>query len=86
MNAEQARGYVRDALLQVVPDADVEQLGPDEPLRDAFELDSLDFLSFVEHLSAATHVRIDEDDYPHLTSYEGCVSFLQQAASAATTG
>jgi acyl carrier protein len=72
---------IQEALRQVVPDADVGALAPDEPLRDALEMDSLDFLSFVEHLSSATGVRIDEDDYPNLLTFESCVRFLQAGAS-----
>lgn len=54
MNGDEARRHVRDALLQVVPDADLEHLADGESLRDALELDSLDFLAFVESLSAST--------------------------------
>lgn len=85
MNDEQADGCVRRALLQVVPQSDVAQLSPDEPLRDALEMDSLDFLSFVEHLSAEAQVRIEEDDYPQLVSYADCVRFVS-TAPVITTG
>jgi acyl carrier protein len=74
---------LREALHQVVPDADLDHLRPDEPLRDALELDSLDFLSFVEHLSAATGLRIDEDSYRKLTTYQSCVQFLDAAEASA---
>ena len=47
--------------------------------RSELELDSLDFLSFVEHLSAATGVRIDEDDYPDLVSMATSVAFLTRS-------
>lgn len=80
MNGDEARRCVRDALLQVVPDADLEHLGDGESLRDALELDSLDFLSFVEQLSASTGVRLDEVDYPRLTTMESCVLLLTTAA------
>lgn len=74
-----ARDLVAEALRSVVPDADVEGLDPDEPLRDALELDSLDFLSFVEDLSARAGVRIDEDDYPQLQTLSGCERFMGAA-------
>ena len=76
MNGDEARRCVSEALLQVVPDADLDHLADDEPLRDALELDSLDFLSFVESLSAATGVRLDEVDYPRLTTMASCVLLL----------
>jgi len=83
VNHQEAQQCLRQALLQVVPDADLEHLAADEPLRDALELDSLDFLSFVEHLSAATHLRIDEGDYRKLTTYQSCVLFLDSAVATA---
>ena len=83
MNGDEARRCVREALLQVVPDADLDHLADDEPLRDALELDSLDFLSFVESLSASTGVRLDEVDYPRLTTMESCVLLLSGAAATA---
>ena len=74
-----ARDDIAEALRTVVPDADVDALDPDEPLRDALEMDSLDFLSFVEDLSARAGVRIEEDDYPHLQTLSGCVRFVDAA-------
>jgi acyl carrier protein len=73
---EQARDAVTAAVLRIVPDAEVDTLDDDEPIRDAFELDSMDFLSFVELLSAGSGARIDEEDYPRLTTMADCVEFL----------
>ena len=42
----------------------------------AFELDSLDFLTFVELLSGATGRPIPEADYPQLRTLNSCVSLL----------
>lgn len=72
----QARSWVLDALHRVVPDADLDGLGENLPFRTELELDSLDFLSFVELLSAAAGVRIDESDYASLTTLDSCVAFL----------
>jgi acyl carrier protein len=77
---QDARTAVADAVVEIVPDADLDTLGEDEPIRDAFELDSMDFLTFVELLSGRTGVRIDESDYPELTTMADCVSFLTRRA------
>jgi acyl carrier protein len=76
LTAQAARDAVADAVLEIVPDADVDSLDDDEPIRDAFELDSMDFLTFVETLSARAGVRIEESDYPQLTTMADCVAFL----------
>jgi len=77
------REQLTAALRSVVPDADPDALDPGEPLRDALELDSLDFLAFVEDLSARTGVAIDDDDYPQLQTVAGCVRFLEAALARA---
>lgn len=73
---QDARDVVTAAVLRIVPDAEFDTLDDDESLRDAFELDSLDFLSFVELLTTRSGVRIDELDYPSLTTMADCVEFL----------
>ncbi|HSE71894.1 MAG TPA: phosphopantetheine-binding protein [Nocardioidaceae bacterium] len=78
---EQTRDVVGAAIRRIVPDADLTTLDPDTELRRAYELDSLDFLGFVELLSQSTGVRIDEDDYPDLVSLRTCQAFLQRRAT-----
>ncbi|HSO63499.1 MAG TPA: acyl carrier protein [Ornithinibacter sp.] len=73
---QQARDAVAAAVLRIVPDAEVDTLDDDEAIRDAFELDSMDFLSLVELLSTGSGARIDESDYPMLTTMADCVEFL----------
>lgn len=79
LTATDARAAVSDAIRAIVPDADLDTLEDGELLREAFELDSLDFLSFVEGLSARTGIRIEETDYPRLTTMPDCVDFLTGA-------
>ena len=76
MTPEQARHAIEESLVQVAPDADLGSLGPDADLRDILELDSLDFLNFIEALSERVGRRIDEDDYPHLATMASAVKFL----------
>lgn len=76
MTPEQAQRVIGEALAGIAPDADVGGLAPDADLRYALELDSLDFLRFVEVLSQRTSRRIDEDDYPRLATLGSAVKFL----------
>lgn len=77
----EARAMVQRAVRRIVPDADVDSVSDDADLRRTFELDSLDFLSFVELLVADSGVRIDEDDYPELVTTASCADFLSRRAS-----
>lgn len=74
----EARDAVATALLAIVPDADLESLGDDTPFRSELDLDSLDFLTFVENLCARTGTRIDESDYPRLATVASCIAFLSE--------
>lgn len=76
LSPEQARQAVIKALTRIVPDAEFDTIGPDTALRAELELDSLDFLTFVELLSKSTGVRIDESDYPRLATMATCTAFL----------
>ncbi|NUS81599.1 MAG: acyl carrier protein [Streptomyces sp.] len=76
MNRTEAADVVKESLARIVPDADLTALGPEEPFREALELDSLDFLRFIETLSERTGVRIDDADTPRLTTLSGCIGFL----------
>lgn len=76
MTPEEARAAVAESLRRIVPDADFETLPDDRPLRDALELDSLDFLSFVELLSKRAGRRIDEEEYPRLRTMASSIELL----------
>lgn len=74
-NAE-AMAVVKESITRIIPDADFTQVEPDDKFRDVLELDSLDFLSLVELLSERTGIRIDEEDYPELTTLSAATRFL----------
>ncbi|WP_199547220.1 acyl carrier protein [Streptomyces sp. N35] len=76
MNRTETMVLIKDSITEIVPDADFTDVGPDDKFRDALELDSLDFVGLVELLSERTGVRIDEDDYPALTTLADVTNFL----------
>ncbi|MFE5587643.1 acyl carrier protein [Kitasatospora sp. NPDC056531] len=78
MNHDQARALLQAVLTEIVPDADFERIGPDTNLREALELDSIDFLTLVERLSERAGCRIDEDDYPRLTTLADGAALLAE--------
>lgn len=81
IDTQQATDLVTAALLAIVPDADTGALDQDTDLREAFELDSLDFLSFVEQLARRSGRRIDEDDYDLLRTLGSCVRYLGERSA-----
>ncbi|SDN08496.1 acyl carrier protein [Streptomyces wuyuanensis] len=76
MNRTEALELVKDSISRVVPGADLDALGPDDSFRDALEMDSLDFLGFIEALSDRSGVRIEDEDTQRLTTLSGTADFL----------
>ncbi|MFD4587299.1 acyl carrier protein [Streptomyces sp. NPDC058434] len=76
MNRTEALELVKDSISRVVPGADFDALGPDDSFRDTLEMDSLDFLGFVEALSDRSGVRIEDEDTPQLTTLSCTADFL----------
>jgi acyl carrier protein len=71
---------IRTVLHQVAPDVDLADLAGDDDIRDTLGLDSLDFLQVVELLSERSGVRIDEDDYPKLSTLNSGAAWLASIA------
>ncbi|MER6630281.1 phosphopantetheine-binding protein [Streptomyces sp. NPDC000987] len=76
MNRTDALDMVRESISRVIPGADVAALGPDEAFREVLEMDSLDFLNFVEVLSERSGVRIEDEDTPRLGTLSAGADFL----------
>lgn len=68
---------VLDALLDVAPDLDRADLGPEVDLRQDLDIDSMDYLNFIVRLHERLAVEIPESDYPRLRTPGGCVEYLQ---------
>ena len=76
MNATEIRAIVESAVHHVAPDIDPRTLPPGTDLREDLEIDSMDFLNFVDELHARLGVDIPEHDYPLVVTVEGCVEYL----------
>ena len=76
MTNDEARQLIRSILRQVAPEADLDDVGPDETLQEALDLDSIDFLNVVSGLSDAMGMEIPERDYPQMSTLQGCIAYL----------
>lgn len=83
MTNEQVRDAVLRNLRAIAPDADPAAVDPDEDVRDALDLDSMDVLRFVQALHAELGVPIPEADYPKLTTVRGASDYLAARLVAA---
>lgn len=80
MNASQARALAAEVLAGIAPEADLSAVGPDEDLRAALDLDSMDFLNFVIGISEGSGIAIPESDAPRLSSLRSLEAYLGGAA------
>ena len=83
MTDQECRTLLADVLAEVAPDADLDTVVSDASLRTELDLDSLDFLSLVEGISARTGVDIPERDYGQLVSISDWSGYLAAHAPAA---
>lgn len=70
------RQLAADVLAGIAPEADLATVRDDEDLRAALDLDSMDFLNFIDGLHQGSGVPIPEADYPHLYTLAGIVAYL----------
>jgi acyl carrier protein len=76
MNASDIRALVIQVLAGIAPEADLSTVGESEDLREALDLDSMDFLNFIVGLSQGSGRSIPEVDYPHCFTLQGLVAYL----------
>ena len=76
MTRDQTRAVVLDVLRTVAPEVVDTPLADDRSLRTQLDLDSLDFLAYVERLVERTGATIEESDYAHVDTIDGCVEFF----------
>ena len=76
MTADQIKPLIRDILGGIAPEADLDAVSGDEDLREALDLDSMDFLNFVVALHEKTGIDIPEADYPRLRTLDGAIAYF----------
>ena len=69
---------MRTALATIAPEADLDELAPDDDLQEALDLDSMDFLNFLIAVAQSTGVEIPESDYHLVHTFAGCRDYLEQ--------
>ena len=78
MDEAQARELAAAVLAGIAPEADLASVGPDEDLRSALDLDSMDFMNLVVALSERMGRPIPEADTPRLHTPRGLLAYLAQ--------
>jgi acyl carrier protein len=78
MTDAKIKSMIYDVLSGIAPEADLDALAGGEDLREALDLDSMDFMNFVVALHERTRLDIPEADYPRLRTLDGAIAYLGQ--------
>jgi acyl carrier protein len=71
------RTVLKEELGNIAPEIDMNSVDPAADLRDALDIDSMDFLIFVTAIHHCLGIEIPEIDYPRLRTLDGAVSYLK---------
>ena len=66
----------REELNNIAPEIDLAAIAPTADLREAMDIDSMDFLNFITALHHRTGIDIPEIDYPKLVTLAGMFEYL----------
>lgn len=76
MNDLEIRKLVIEELGKIAPEADPASIDAGADLRDALNIDSIDFLNFVTALTRRLGIDIPEIDYPKLVTLDRAAAYL----------
>jgi acyl carrier protein len=71
------RSAVQEELNNIAPEIDLTTINPGADLRDAVDIDSMDFLNFITAIHHRLGVDIPELDYPKLITLDGAIAYLK---------
>ena len=82
MSPDQIRAAVIAELGNIAPEADISAVPGDADLREALDIDSIDFLNFIMALHKKLGIAIPERDYPKLSTLNGVFAYLNRYVSS----
>ncbi len=78
IDEEKIRAAVQEILGGIAPEIDLTNLLPDTNFRREFDLDSVDFQTFIIRLSKALGAHITDRDSGRLTTLAACVAYFSR--------
>ena len=79
MTRSEILDQLRATLHAIAPDADVAGLATDVDVREALDIDSMDFLNFATAVSRHYGIAVPQADTPKLATLAGAASFVEAA-------
>lgn len=81
MTPRETKTLVAEILAAIAPEADISTVADDVDLREALDLDSIDFLNLITGLHERTGRPIPEADYPRLFTLDGIAAYFGETAT-----
>jgi acyl carrier protein len=85
MNDIDIRKVVQEELNNIAPEVDLATIDPASDLREAIDIDSMDFLNFITAIHHRVGVEIPEIDYPKLVTLDGAVAYVAAKLGSSKT-
>jgi acyl carrier protein len=82
MSEPDIRAVLLEELGNIAPEADLQSLDQKADLREALDIDSMDFLNFITAIHHRLGLEIPEIDYPKLITLKGAVDYLTAMSAA----
>ena len=75
INIEKA---IIEAIQEIAPEVEKDDIDLDEDIREECDLDSMDFLNYLIALKKSTGVSIAENDYSQVNTFNKMISYLTE--------
>ena len=77
MSDIEIRKVIDEELNNIAPEVDMAGVNPAADLREAIDIDSMDFLNFITAITHRLGIDISEIDYPKLVTLNGAVAYIK---------
>jgi acyl carrier protein len=79
------RKVVQEELNNIAPEIDMTGVDPAADLREALDIDSMDFLNFITAIHHRLGIDVPEIDYPKLITLNGAIGYIQTKLQSSKT-
>jgi acyl carrier protein len=85
MSEIDVRKVVQEELNNIAPEVHIASVEPTADLREAIDIDSMDFLNFITAIHHRLGIDIPEADYAELFTLDGAIAYIKAKLSSIKT-
>jgi acyl carrier protein len=79
------RKALQEELNNIAPEVDMAGVDPAADLREAIDIDSMDFLNFITAIHHRLSIDIPDIDYPKLVTLDGAIGYIEAKLRSSKT-